>query len=91
MKNQPTFILKSALAGTALLLLPAVAQAVEVSLSGQVNRLIMNIDNGVKNGVVHADNTISGTRWRVEGMGEVDNDMTAGLIYESQMESNHSS
>ena len=91
MKNLQTFILNSALAGTALLLLPAVAQAVEVTLSGQVNRLIMNIDNGVESGVVHADNTISGTRWRVDGVGEVGNDMTAGLIYESQMESNPSS
>ena len=91
MRDQQILIMKSALAGTALLLLPAVAQAVEVTLSGQVNRLMMNIDNGVESGVVHADNTISGTRWRVDGVGEVGNDMTAGLIYESQMESNPSS
>jgi hypothetical protein len=91
MKNQQTFILKSALAGTALLLLPAVAQAVDFSISGQVNRLIMNVDNGVESGVVHADNSLSGTRWRIEGMGEVGTDMTAGLIYENQPQSNPSS
>lgn len=32
----------------------------------------MNVDNGVENGVVHADNAITGTRWRLKGMGELD-------------------
>jgi hypothetical protein len=91
MKNLQTFILKSALAGTALLLLPAVAQAIEVSLSGHVNRLLMNVDNGVESGVVHADNSVAGTRWRLKGMGELDNGMTAGLLFENQLESNPSS
>jgi predicted porin len=91
MKILPTFTLKSALAGTALIFLPAVAQAVEFSISGQVNRLIMNIDNGVESGVVHADNSIAGTRWRIEGMDDLDNGMTAGLLLENQLESNPSS
>ena len=91
MRNRQILIMKSALAGTALLLLPAVAQAVEFSISGQVNRLIMNVDNGVESGVVHADNTVSGTRWRIEGMNDIDNGMTAGLLFENQLASNPSS
>ena len=67
------------LAGTALLLLPAVAQAVEFSVSGQVNRLIMNIDNGVESGVVHTDNTVSATRWRIDGSGASDSTTEADL------------
>ena len=65
-------------------------QAVEVTVSGQVNRLIMNVDNGVESGVVHADNSVSGTRWRFAGEGELDNGMTAGLLYEIQLQSNPS-
>ena len=49
-------LVKITLADFPLLLLPAAAQAVEVSMSGQVNRLMMNVDNGNENGVVSADN-----------------------------------
>jgi len=83
--------LKTTLATSALILLPSAAQAVEVSMSGQVNRLLMNVDNGVDSGVVHADNSVSGTRWRLKGDGELDNGMTAGLVYETQLQSNPSS
>jgi hypothetical protein len=71
-----------------LMLAPFAAAAVEVSISGQINRLIMNIDNGDKNGLVNADNSVSGTRFRFTGSGEIENGMTAGLIYETQLESN---
>jgi len=74
----------------ALVLLPCAAQAVEVSISGQVNRLLMNVDNGVESGLVHADNSVSGTRWRFDGRGDVGNAMTAGLLYETQLQSNPS-
>jgi len=81
----------SALAGSALILLPCAAQAaVEVGISGQVNRLLMNVDNGVESGVVHADNSVSGTRWRFDGRGDVGDGMTAGLLYETQLQSNPS-
>ncbi|MCP4765087.1 MAG: porin [Gammaproteobacteria bacterium] len=89
-KNRAT-ALKTTLATSALILLPSAAQAVEVSMSGQVNRLLMNVDNGVDSGVVHADNSVSGTRWRLKGDGELDNGMTAGLVYETQLQSNPSS
>ena len=84
-------ILRVALASSALTLLPSTLQAVEVEVSGQVNRLIMGVDNGDESGVVHADNSVSGTRWRFKGDGELDNGMTAGLLYETQLQSNPSS
>ena len=90
-KKNRASALKTTLATSALILLPTAAQAVEVSMSGQVNRLIMNVDNGVDSGVVHADNSVSGTRWRIKGDGELDNGMTAGLEYETQLQSNPSS
>jgi len=74
----------------ALLLLPGIAGAVEFSISGQVNRLIMDVDNGEESGLVHADNSVSGTRWRIEGQGQLNNGMTAGLLYENQLQSNPS-
>ena len=66
------------------------AQAVEFSISGQVNRLIMSVDNGEEDGIVHADNSVSGTRVRLEGMGEMDNGTQVGLHYETQLQSNPS-
>jgi predicted porin len=81
----------TALATSAVILLPASASAFEFTLSGQVNRLIMNVDNGEESGVVNADNDASGTRVRVKGNGDIGNDLTAGLYYEYQLQSNASS
>jgi predicted porin len=78
------------LATSAVILLPASANAFEFTLSGQVNRLIMNVDNGEESGVVNADNSVSGTRVRVKGNGDIGNDLTAGLYYEYQLQSNPS-
>ena len=72
------------------MLLPASASAFEITLSGQVNRLIMSVDNGEESGVVNADNSVSGTRVRVKGHGEVNDDLTAGIYYEYQLQSNPS-
>jgi predicted porin len=90
-KTISTTALKTTLAATTLILLPGAAQSVEVSISGQVNRLIMNVDNGAESGLVHADNSASGTRWRFLGSGDLDNGMTTGLVYETQLQSNPSS
>jgi hypothetical protein len=78
------------LAASTVMLLPASAGAFEFTLSGQVNRLIMNVDNGEENGVVNADNSVSGTRVRLKGHGDVGNDLTAGIYYEYQLQSNPS-
>jgi len=87
--RQPAVL--AALATSAVMLLPANANAFEFTLSGQVNRLIMNVDNGEENGVVNADNDVSGTRLRIKGEGDVGNDLTAGIYYEYQLQSNPSS
>jgi len=81
----------TALAASVVMLLPASASAFEFTLSGQVNRLIMSVDNGEESGVVNADNDVSGTRVRVKGHGDVGNDLTAGIYYEYQLQSNVSS
>jgi hypothetical protein len=80
----------TALAASVVMLLPASASAFEFTLSGQVNRLIMSVDNGEESGVVNADNSVSGTRVRVKGHGDVGNDLTAGIYYEYQLQSNPS-
>jgi hypothetical protein len=80
----------TALAASVVMLLPASASAFEFTLSGQVNRLIMGVDNGEESGVVNADNAVSGTRVRVKGHGDVGNDLTAGIYYEYQLQSNPS-
>jgi len=90
-KNNKVSILHTTLTAGALILSPIAAQAVEVGVSGQVNRLIMNVDNGDESGVVHADNSVSGTRWRFTGEGELKSGMSAGLFYETQLQSNPSS
>jgi hypothetical protein len=65
------------LAASSLIWSPYGAQAVEFSLAGQVNRLIMNVDNGEEDGIVHADNSVSGTRWSIQGSGDLDMAMSA--------------
>ena len=50
----------------------------------------MAVDNGEEDGVVNADNSVSGTRIRVKGEGDIGNDLTAGLYYEYQLQSNPS-
>ena len=79
------------LAASAAILLPLSGHAVEFTISGQVNRLIMAVDNGAVDGIVHADNSVSGTRWRIKGQGDIGNGMTAGLYFENQLQSNPSS
>ena len=79
------------MAAATLMLAPFAAAAVEVSLAGQINRLAMQVDNGGKNALVNADNSVGGTRFRFTGSGELENGMTVGLIYETQLQSNPSS
>lgn len=90
MNLQHQDLYKSLIAAAALTL-PLTVSAVDVSLSGQVNRIIMNIDNGEESGLVHADNSNSGTRWRFTGEGELNDGTIAGLLYETQLQSNPSS
>ncbi|HEY5738190.1 MAG TPA: porin [Gammaproteobacteria bacterium] len=78
------------LCSAAALALSTPVAAVDFTISGQLNRLIMSVDNGVEDGIVHADNSASGTRLRFEGMGETDGGTEVGLYYETQLQSNPS-
>ncbi len=78
------------LAISSALLVPVAAQAVDVKISGQVNRAIMNIDNGNESDTFHVDNDNSSTRFRFVGSEKMANGNTVGLVWESQFESNTS-
>jgi len=85
-----TCCLPATLCSIAALALSTPATAVEVSISGQVNRLLMSVDNGVESGIVHADNSVSGTRVRLQGTGELAGGTQVGMLYETQLQSNPS-
>lgn len=61
---------------------------VKLSLSGQVNRGVLFIDNGPTEDVFHVDNDNSSTRIRFIGSGQLDDDITVGTQIEVQFESN---
>jgi hypothetical protein len=78
--------------GVVLLVLLALtpAAAVEVKLSGQIDRAIMWADNGNDTDILHVDNTNSSTRFRLVGEQAFDN-VTVGVVWESEFASNASS
>ena len=62
---------------------PMAAQAVDVSVSGQVNRAIRFADNGVNSDVQHIDGSASGSRFRVTASGDVMEGLQAGAVVEA--------
>lgn len=83
--------LPAALMGGALALVTTAGDALEVELSGQVNRALMNGDNGVLSETLHVDNNISSTRFRFEGVQEdAVLDANAGVVFEAEFQSNPS-
>jgi predicted porin len=82
--------LLAVLATSATIMFPGGANAFEFTISGQVSRLIMHVDNGDQKGTVNADNSVSGTRIRVKGEGDIGNGVTTGIYYEYQLQSNPS-
>src|SRR3990170_4024302 len=69
-------------ASLALTAASAHAQGIEVKLSGQVNRGVMFVDDGVQSDAFHVDNDNSSTRFRFTGTGEVSPGLKAGLVFE---------
>ncbi len=67
---------------------PMGAQALDVSVSGQVNRAIRFADNGAGSDVQHIDGSASGSRYRFTAEGEVMGGITAGAHIESEFASN---
>ena len=76
-----------AAAVSSALVLPMAAQAVEFSVSGQVNRAIISVDGGgikgdedmYDGGLQHVDANSSNSKFRFTGSGELAGGMTAGV------------
>lgn len=65
--------------------LPLAANAVELAVSGQVNRSVVIIDqdgNELDGEVQHNDGSATGSRLEFKGNGELDNGLTAGFHLE---------
>ena len=70
--------------------LPLAANAVEVAVSGQVNRSVVVLDqsgNAMDGNVQHIDGPATGSRLEFKGSGELDNGLTAGFHLEYGVES----
>jgi hypothetical protein len=68
----------------------AQAQGLEVRLSGQVNRALMNVDDGHKSNAFFVDNSISSTRFRLSAAAPVTPGLRAGAVFETEFQSNPS-
>ena len=72
-----------AAAVSSALALPMAAQAVEFSVSGQVNRAIISVDGGANDGALqHVDANSSNSRFRFTGSEELESGMTVGVQLE---------
>ena len=63
---------------------------VSLSLSGQVNRMLLNASDGNDSRLFHADNDQSSTRFRLKGKAKMDRGWSAGATFEAELESNSS-
>ncbi len=63
-------------------------KGVKLTVSGQVNRGVLYVNNGDKDEFFHVDNDNSSTRIRFVGSGELTDDITVGSQVEVQFESN---
>jgi len=61
---------------------------VKLSLSGQVNRGVLYVDDGTESEILHVDNDNSSTRIRFIGSAAYNDDITVGSQIEVQFESN---
>ena len=58
---------------------------VTLSISGQVNRVSMFVDDGTLNSFFHVDNENSSTRWRLIGKAKINSEWSAGLKIEQDI------
>jgi predicted porin len=77
-----------AAAGTLAVGVPS--QAVEFKVSGQINRMVMWADNGDESDFFHVDNDNSSTRFLFTGSQDIGNGMKAGIVWETEFQSNPS-
>lgn len=81
-------LLAVAVAGTVA---PMVAQAVDLSVSGRVDRIIRFADNGAQSDIQHLDHGGSPSRFTIGGEGEPMPGITAGASVEANFRSNSAS
>jgi predicted porin len=67
------------------------AHAIEAKVSGQINRALMMVDDGIDSVTHHVDNDISGSRFRFTGSAEMMPGFKAGIVWEMGYQSNSSS
>jgi predicted porin len=72
------------------LAMPMAAHAVKYSASGQINRAVMVVDDGVDTDTLHVDGDASGSRFRFTGSDNIGNGLTAGVNMELEVQSNDS-
>lgn len=63
---------------------------VGLSVSGQVNRMLLYASDGNDGRLFHADNDQSSTRFRMKGKAKMDGGWSAGATFEAELESNSS-
>ena len=76
------------MAVAAALAAPTVSHAVKYKLSGQINRAMTVMDDGINSDVQFIDNSSSGTRWRMKGSEDIGNGNKVGFNWEWQAQSN---
>ena len=67
---------------------PMTAQALDVSVSGQVNRAIRFADNGNSSDVQHVDGSAAGTRFQIAAEGEAMPGVVAGAVLQEGFSAN---
>jgi len=87
-KLQKGFVLLAIIA--AALLAASSAQAVDVGISGQINRAVMYVDDGNRGKWFFVDNENSSTRFRFTGSNDFENSWKVGIVWEVEMQSNSS-
>lgn len=72
--------------------MPAFADtgSLEIKLSGQVNRAVMHVKDGIDSELFHVDNDNSSTRFRFTGTQTVSPTAKAGIVFEVEYQSNPS-
>lgn len=90
MKNKSHYALATAALLGSTTAVP-MAHALEVELSGQVNRAILVADDGEDTEAYFVDNTNSSSRFRFSALGQLTDEIQAGALLEVEFESNPSS
>ncbi|MGD9538592.1 MAG: porin [Alphaproteobacteria bacterium] len=64
---------------------------IQVTVSGQANRMLFYADDGDQSQIFNADNKTSTSRLNVTGKGKINDDLTAGATLEVELRSNDTS